>query len=339
MPHRVSGLYKQIITRENVVGAWEDYNSNRPVFRRRAIDDTEVDSIRAELESWCFDFGKPREKEIYEGGKKRLLKIPSFRSTIGQIAIFRVLSPVIDKRLPELSMSSRRGKGGHLLAKKVKRFVRTNKKDARYVFYFDIKKFYDHINLEDALDALERIFKEPILRSLVQQIFQPCGTGLPIGYVGAHQIANLIGAKIFRRLREMKGITYGCVYMDNFHFFARSRAPLHRLQKEAVKVLAEFGMTMKDDWQIYPTASRGVRIAGQIIKASGMTRLYPRIFRNMCRSFKRAFEFPTEHNLKSAMSYVGWLKSVNKVHILLDIIKRKKQECRLILLQLLVQTS
>lgn len=339
MPHRVGGLFKQIITRENIVGAWEDYNRNRPVYRRREIDEPEVDSILAELETWHFNFGKPREKDIWEGGKIRHLKIPSFRSTIAQTAIFRVLNPEIDKRLPEMSMSSRKGKGGHLLAKKVKRFVRTHKKDAKFVLYFDIKKFYDHINLDDALAALERVFKEPVILSLVREIFEPCGKGLPIGYIGAHQIANLIGARIFRRLRSMKGITYGCVYMDNFHFFARSRAPLHRLRKEAVKVLAEFGMTMKKDWQIYPTAKRGVRIAGQSIKASGMTQLYPRINRNMHRAFKRAFNNPTEHNLASAMSYVGWLKSVNRIHILLDLIKEEKQKCRLILLPLLVPMS
>ena len=110
-------------------------------------------------------------------------------------------------------------------------------------------------------------------------------------------------------------------------------------EPEVDSILAEFGMTMKKDWQIYPTAKRGVRIAGQSIKASGMTRLYPRINRNMRRAFKRAFNNPTEHNLASAMSYVGWLKSVNRIHILLDLIKEEKQKCRLILLPLLVPMS
>ena len=35
MPHKVGHLFEKITTRENVVGAWEDYNRNRPICRRR----------------------------------------------------------------------------------------------------------------------------------------------------------------------------------------------------------------------------------------------------------------------------------------------------------------
>lgn len=339
MPHRVGNLFSKIATRENIVGAWEDYNKNRPVRRRREIDESMVDSILAEISTGRFDFGKPREKDIFEGGKIRHLKIPSFRSCIAQYAVFRIINPIIDKRLPEMSMSSRKGRGGHLLAKKIKRLLRTHRDRAKFAFYFDIRKYYDHIRIDDAVNALLRIIKDPVVISLVYQMFEPCGNGLPIGYVGAHQLANLLGAKIFRELRSLKGITGGCVYMDNYHFFSRSRAPLHRAQKSAAKILAKYGMEMKPDWQIFPTASRGVRISGQIIKAKGMPRLYPRTYKRMHRAFNRAFEIPSEHNLMSAMSYIGWLKAINKTHIVWDKIKKEKQKCRLILLPLLVQTN
>ena len=143
-----------------MVGAWEDYNRNRPRCRRRELDDAEIDSIAAELSTWTFDFGKPREKDIWEGGKIRHLKIPSFRSTIAQYAVFRVIGPIIDARLPEMSMSSRKGRGGHLLARKVNRELRTHRDETRYGFYFDVRKFYDHIRLDDAIAALSRIVKD-----------------------------------------------------------------------------------------------------------------------------------------------------------------------------------
>lgn len=328
MPHRVGHLFERIATRENVVAAWEDYNRNRPVCRRREIDDAEVNSILAELSSWTFDFGKPREKDIWECGKIRHLKIPSFRSTIAQYAIFRVINPILDARLPEMSMSSRKGRGGHLLAKKVNRKIRTDRGDTAFALYFDIRKFYDHIRLDDAIRALSRVVKDQKVVSLVMQMFSPCGNGLPIGYVGAHMLANLVGAEIFRRLRQFKGVTYGCVYMDNFHFFARSRAPLHRLQKCAAKVLAEYGMTMKPDWQVFSVADRGVRIAGIVVKPRGTNALYRRTFRRMMAAMNRAFERPNERNLNSVMSYLGWLMATGRIRLVCDKIKKEKRKCR-----------
>ena len=339
MPHRVGHLFEKISTRENVVGAWEDYNRNRPICRRREIDDAEVDSILSELSSWTFDFGKPREKDIWECGKVRHLKIPSFRSSIAQYAIFRVINPIIDARLPEMSMSSRRGRGGHLLAKKVNRRIRTDRKATAFALYFDIRKFYDHIRIDDAISALSRIVKDAKVISLVAQMFAPCGNGLPIGYVGAHMLANLVGAEIFRRLRQFKGVTYGCVYMDNFHFFARSRAPLHRLQKFAVKVLAEYGMEMKPDWQIFPVWDRGVRIAGIVLKPRGTNALYHRTFRRMMAAINRAFNRPNEKNLNSAMSYLGWLMATGRIRLICDKTKKEKMKCTFTLIRKLVPTN
>lgn len=339
MPHKVGHLFEKIATRDNVVGAWKDYNRNRPIYRRRDIDDVEVDSILSELSSWTFDFGKPREKDIFECGKMRHLKIPSFRSTIAQYAIFRVINPIIDARLPEMSMSSRRGRGGHLLAKKVNRKIRTDIKDTAFALYFDIRKFYDHIRLDDAISALSRIVKDTKVISLVTQMFAPCGKGLPIGYVGAHMLANLVGAEIFRRFRQFKGVTYGCVYMDNFHFFASSRAPLHRLQKFAVKALTEYGMEMKPDWQIFPVKDRGVRIAGIVEKSRGTNRLYDRTFRRMMAAISRAFRCPNVKNLNSVMSYLGWLMATRRMRIIYDKIKKEKIQCRCTLIQILNLTN
>lgn len=339
MPHKVGHLFEKIATRENVVGAWDDYNRNRPICRRREIDDAEVDSILSELSSWTFDFGKPREKDIWECGKIRHLKIPSFRSAIAQYAIFRVINPIIDDRLPEMSMSSRRGRGGHLLAKKVNRKIRTDRKGTAFSLYFDIRKFYDHIRIDDAISALSRIVKDEKVVSLVTQMFAPCGNGLPIGYVGAHMLANLVGAEIFRRLRQFKGITYGCVYMDNFHFFARSRAPLHRLHKFAVKVLAEYGMEMKPDWQIFPVWDRGVRIAGIVVKPRGTNKLYHRTFRRMMAAINRAFNRPNDKSLNSAMSYLGWLMATERTRMIFDKIKKEKMKCAFTLIRKLALTN
>ena len=127
--------------------------------------------------------------------------------------------------------------------------------------------------------------------------------------------------------------------MDNFHFFARSRAPLHRLQKFAVKVLVEYGMEMKPDWQIFPVEDRGVRIAGIVVKPRGTNRLYDRTFRRMMAAISRAFKRPNEKNLNSVMSYLGWLMATGRMRLICDKIKEEKIKCRCTLIQKLVPTN
>lgn len=254
-----------------------------------------------------------------------------------QTAVFRVLAPIIDKRLPELSYSSRKGYGGHRLAKKVSRFVRTKKDGAaKYALYFDLKKYYDHLAVDTIVAALGRIVKDGWVLATVRAMFENAGDGLPIGYVGAHHLANLVAGRLFRAIRAVKGVAYGSVYMDNFHLFSRYKAPLKRAFRTAKERGAESGLEIKGDWQIFPLASRGAHIAGLIVTPRRLPRLYHRTMhrlrRNMDRFFAAESEQATNRLAASLCSRYGWLKAVRKEHIIYDRIKKEKQKCALSIL-------
>ena len=109
-------------------------------------------------------------------------------------------------------------------------------------------------------------------------------------------------------------ISRGFVYMDNHLFFSRWKKPLVKARESVTRWLNGVGCAMKRDWQIFPTASRAVRICGFAIRAGASARLYRRLWRRIRRNLDAlARDFALADYL-SLMSRKGWLMAINKQH-------------------------
>lgn len=301
------------MTFENVAAAWHTYNAARPVELRVEFDEAVARKIFERMKTdFAGVIGAPRNKRIHEAGKWRDLEIPSFEASIAMIAIWNVCGPSIEKRIHAQSFSSRRGMGGHLAAKKCEAFVRREKDgDARYCWYFDIRQYYKHIDKRILLHRIENVFKDPRIVELFRTVIYSTPRGLPIGYPFSHALANLYLVPLYFLIMSVKGIAKAFVYMDNWNVFAPFKKPLHNALVLARRWLAGVGCSLKSDWQIFPTASRGVRICGIEIRANERSRLYRGIFHRILRTFDRYRKKPTERLYLSLMSRKGWLMAVN----------------------------
>lgn len=310
---RTGHLAERVFTARNVRAAWDAYNRNRPCRLRRRWNPRVAARI---LEEARRDFraavGTPREKTILEGGKERRLQVPRFRASIAMLMLWNVCGPYVERRIHTMSFSSRRGMGGHLCAAKCSRFVRTHHKLAKYCLYFDIRKFYQHIEKRIMMARLETVFKDKAVLSMFEAVLDSASGGLPIGYPFSHALANLYLVPLYFLVRSVKGVTKAFVYMDNWTVFAKSKAALRRARTSAAAWLAQMGCAMKDDWQVFPTHSRRVRICGFEISACRAPRLYRGIWRRTCRAFAVYVRNPTRRLHLSLMSRKGWLMAVNK---------------------------
>lgn len=309
---RVGYLYDKVMNIENVLMAWDIFNSRRPVKLRREVDVKYAEKILNEMKTdFASVIGRPRIKYIFESGKRRRLQIPSFKSTIAQTALWNVCGDYIDKRIHDNSFSSRLGKGGHKAAHKVEKFVHTNGDgDAKYCLYFDVRKYYQHIDKRILMDRLATIFKDERILEMFRTVVYSADDGLPIGYPFSHALANLFLVPLYYDLRSIRGISRVYVYMDNWLVFSRSKKPLHRALVSAKHWLDGVGCEVKHDWQVFPTESRGVRVCGLVV-THGRTRLYDGIWHRIMRNFDRYRENPTERLYLSLMSRLGWLKAIN----------------------------
>ncbi len=312
---RVGNLYDKVMTYENVVAAMKKYDENRPRYRRHGVDYRLAWSLLARMkEDYASVIGKPRVKEIREGQKTRRLQIPSYESCVAQIALWNVCGEYVEKRIHTQSFSSRKGYGGHLAARKCERFVHANKDlDAKYHLYFDVRKFYQHIDKSVVMDRLERVFKDGKVLEMFRAVVWSADEGLPIGYPFSHALANLFLTPLYYGIKSIKAVSKVYVYMDNWTVFSRQKKALHKAVRFAQSWLKGVGCEMKGDWQVAPTAKRGVKICGFII-SDGPTRLYRRLFHRILRNVDRYARRGTESLKRSLASRLGWVKAIHREH-------------------------
>lgn len=307
---RLGNLYEKILTPENIEAAYQAYNQNRPTCLRREYKEEEARQILEEMkEDFAKVIGKARRKDFCDKGKWRILEIPeSFKSSIAQIAVWNICGIYVERRIHDNSFSSRKGKGGHMCAKKVERFVHTKAdRDAKYCFYFDIAKYYAHIDKRIVMDRIEKIFKDKKVIELFRIIVYSTPKGLPIGYPFSHALANLYITPLYYLAHSFKGVTGMYVYMDNHLVFARSKAVLKRVRRSFVKWLSGVGCEIKKDWQIFPTSEHGVRVCGLMVFANKKSRLYKKLWHRTMRNFDRLNKKFLLSDYLSMMSRLGWL--------------------------------
>lgn len=308
---RIGYLYEKVVTFDNIVEAWDAYNLKRPKRRRVVFDEKRAKAILELIKTdYAAAIGKPRIKTIREGGKLRRLQIPSFTSSIAQLSLWNVCGKYVERRIHPYSFSSRRGMGGHKAAGKVARFVRTCKKDSKYCLYFDIRKYYQHIDRRILMDRLEHIFKDKKILEMFRIVLDSADEGLPIGYPFSHGLANLFLVPLHKLIMSFKGVTKAFVYMDNWTIFAKTKAALHRARKSAMSWLRGVGCEMKHDWQLFPVDKRPVKICGFEISRSGM-RLYKGIWHRTQHAIDMYRAKPTIERFRSLMSRLGWLRAIN----------------------------
>lgn len=309
---RVGYLYEKVVDYENVIGAMADYDARRPVRRRRGIDYRLAWEIKRQMETdFAGVIGKPRIKVIREYGKERRLQIPDYRSCVAQLALWRVCSPYVERRIHDQSFSSRVGFGGFKAASKCERFVHLNADGkARYCLYFDIRKFYQHVRKDVVMARLATVFKDERVLAMFRAVVESADGGLPIGYPFSHALANLYLAPLYALLKSERNVSKVYVYMDNWTAFSRYKKPLHKALATAERWLDGMGCAVKGDWQMFPVAGRGAKVCGFVV-GRGQTRLYRGNWRRTMRDFRRA-ERGDDRARISMASRRGWLRHINR---------------------------
>jgi hypothetical protein len=147
------------------------------------------------------------------------------------------------------------------------------------------------------------------------------GIGLPIGNYFSQYGGNFYFNEFDHWIKEVKHVKYYMRYMDDIVILMDSKEKLHELRKE-IEVYFETNMriTMKDNWQVFPTLTRGLDYLGYRTFLG-----YTLLRRTTCQSFKRKMnrlkkkadsgkEF-TLSDFCCVFSYIGWLKSCDSFRL------------------------
>lgn len=205
-----------------------------------------------------------RQFEKIENGKLRLVSDkPLYPDRIADWAVALVVEPLVDKRLVPQTHASRKGHGIHSAIDDLKEYM---DKDARiqYAFTFDLKKCFPTFPKELAKESVRRVIKDPdVLWYIDKTIDEYDLDGLALGNRLSPMIANLVlSYAVDHPMKEDHHCHYYVRYMDDIIVLGYSKQWLHKIRKIMAAQLEEFGLTMKDNWQVFPIDDRGIDFVG-----------------------------------------------------------------------------
>jgi hypothetical protein len=201
-----------------------------------------------------------------EGGKTReIFKLPYFPNRICQWAILQVIEPILIRNFTADTYSAIPNKGIHAALRNLTKAMRTDVMGCQYCLKLDVKKYYPSIDHGILKEKFRRLFKDPELLWLLDEIIDSTegDTGIPIGNYISQYAGNFYLSSFDHWIKEQKRIKHYFRYMDDIVIFAETKAELHALFKEIEKYFHEkLRLTIKGNWQFFPTYIRGVDYVG-----------------------------------------------------------------------------
>ena len=299
---------------------------------------------------------KTSEYEIFilnEGKKKRdVYKLPFFPDRIAQWAILQVIEPFLVANMTADTYSAIPGKGiqpivndlrGYYKTKRVDgkkksvwvpSILLTDEENTRYCYKIDLHHYYQSINHEVLKQKFRKVFKDPELLWLLDEIVDSINTateedlielslsgeievdpntGIPIGNYMSQYSGNFYLSSFDHWVKEELHVKHYYRYMDDVVIFASSKEELHEIHRKVTAYTRDYlHLNIKGNYQIFPTKVRGVDFVGyRFFGEYTLLRKSTAInFKRKMRACRKKMENnipPTYSEWCSFNSYKGWL--------------------------------
>ena len=271
---RYGNLYKEICSMENLRRAHQNAKKGKGWYQEVKMVDSDPEKYLKEIQEMLINHTyKTSDYERFikcEHGKEReIFKLPYFPDRICQWAIIQVIEPYLLRQLIHTTYSALPGKGIHAALHDVQKAMKTDVPNCQYCLKLDVRHYYPSIDHAIMKDKFRRIFKDDELLWLLDEIIDSIdtgekpGTGVPIGNYISQYCGNLYLSSFDHWIKEQKRVKHYFRYMDDIVIFSSSKQELHALKNEIdVYFREKLHLTIKGNWQIFPTYERGIDFVG-----------------------------------------------------------------------------
>jgi len=262
---RVNHLYDKLISDENLRLAlltvnkthrWHPHHRpNKTVRRVEADIDGYVAALRQIIEDG-FTPHAPNIKRRWDksAGKWRDISEPRlWPDQYIHHALIQVLEPVMMRGMDNWCCGSIKGRGIHYGMSGIKRWMKEDKKGTKYCLELDIHHFYDSLRPSVVLDRLRELVKDHRVLDLVERVTKD---GILIGAYCSQWFANTTLQPLDQLIRQHDCVKHYIRYMDNFTIFSSNKRKLHRLKRDIEAWLHSRHLSVKANWQVFPTSAR-----------------------------------------------------------------------------------
>ena len=350
-------LFNSICSMDNIYRAYQNAKSGKGWYKEvKQIEKRPfyyLAGLQYMLKNHLF---KTSEYEIFilnEGKKKRdVYKLPFFPDRIAQWAILQIIEPFLLANMTADTYSAIPGKGiqpivddlrGHYKTKIVDgkkksvwvpSILLTDEENTRYCYKIDLHHYYQSINHEVLKQKFRKVFKDPELLWLLDEITDSINTateedlielslsgeievdpntGIPIGNYMSQYSGNFYLSSFDHWVKEELHTKHNYRYMDDVVIFASSKEELHEIHRKVTAYTRDYlHLNIKGNYQIFPTKVRGVDFVGyRFFGEYTLLRKSTAInFKRKMRACRKKMENnipPTYSEWCSFNSYKGWL--------------------------------
>lgn len=350
-------LFNSICSMDNLYRAYQNAKSGKGWYKEvKQIEKRPfyyLAGLQYMLKNHLF---KTSEYEIFilnEGKKKRdVYKLPFFPDRIAQWAILQIIEPFLLANMTADTYSAIPGKGiqpivddlrGHYKTKIVDgkkksvwvpSILLTDEENTRYCYKIDLHHYYQSINHEVLKQKFRKVFKDPELLWLLDEIADSINTateedlielslsgeievdpntGIPIGNYMSQYSGNFYLSSFDHWVKEELHTKHNYRYMDDVVIFASSKEELHEIHRKVTAYTRDYlHLNIKGNYQIFPTKVRGVDFVGyRFFGEYTLLRKSTAInFKRKMRACRKKMENnipPTYSEWCSFNSYKGWL--------------------------------
>lgn len=350
-------LFNSICSMDNLYRAYQNAKSGKGWYKEvKQIEKRPfyyLAGLQYMLKNHLF---KTSDYEIFilnEGKKKRdVYKLPFFPDRIAQWAILQVIEPFLLANMTADTYSAIPGKGiqpivndlrGYYKTKRVDgkkksvwvpSILLTDEENTRYCYKIDLHHYYQSINHEVLKQKFRKVFKDPELLWLLDEITDSINTateedlielslsgeievdpntGIPIGNYMSQYSGNFYLSSFDHWVKEELHVKHYYRYMDDVVIFASSKEELHEIHRKVTAYTRDYlHLNIKGNYQIFPTKVRGVDFVGyRFFGEYTLLRKSTAInFKRKMRACRKKMENnipPTYSEWCSFNSYKGWL--------------------------------
>lgn len=350
-------LFNSICSMDNLYRAYQNAKSGKGWYKEvKQIEKRPfyyLAGLQYMLKNHLF---KTSEYEIFilnEGKKKRdVYKLPFFPDRIAQWAILQVIEPFLVANMTADTYSAIPGKGIQPIVNDLRGYYKTKRVDGkkksvwvpsillsdeentRYCYKIDLHHYYQSINHEVLKQKFRKVFKDPELLWLLDEIADSINTateedlielslsgeievdpntGIPIGNYMSQYSGNFYLSSFDHWVKEKLHVKHYYRYMDDVVIFASSKEELHEIHRKVTAYTRDYlHLNIKGNYQIFPTKVRGVDFVGyRFFGEYTLLRKSTAInFKRKMRACRKKMENnipPTYSEWCSFNSYKGWL--------------------------------
>lgn len=245
-----------------------------------------LDDVAEEIKSGKVNLGKWHPKDIVEAGKARHLQVFSMKARIKVGAVMQIVDKHLRKRFIRTTSASIKKRGMHDLKAYIERDIRIDPEGMKYIYKFDIRKFYETVRQDFIIYCIRKVFKDERLIAILEQFVRVLDEGISMGMRSSQGLGNLLlSVFLDHYLKDRYGIKHFYRYCDDGVIANGTKLYLWESRNVVHEQAEVIGQKIKCNDRIFPL-SEGLDFLGYVIYPTH-SKLRKRVKQKAARKLKK----------------------------------------------------